>query len=272
MVNVKEIPLRSPFRYPGGKTWFVPFMRNWLTTRPTKPYYFIEPFTGGGIVGLTVGFEDLAWLTVMNELDPQVAAVWEVVLSPQLFEELVYLIGNFEMTPENVDKALSQPAHTKERIAFQTILKNRVNRGGILAPGTGRIKAGEDGKGLASRWYPQTLINRIRDIANIRHKFAFHQQDAFELMRTFNPPNSVWFIDPPYTAGGKSAGSRLYNFHEIDHDELFALCAGLQGEFLMTYDNAPEVKLLAQKYRFHCQEIAMKNTHHAQMTELVITR
>ena len=38
----------------------------------------------------------------------------------------------------------------------------------------------------------------------------------------------------------------------------------------MTYDNADEVKDLAIKHGFMAKPIPMKNTHHAEMTELVI--
>ena len=55
-VNVASVPQRSPFRYPGGKTWLVPYLRDWLRHQQTKPSRFIEPFAGGGIVSLTVGF------------------------------------------------------------------------------------------------------------------------------------------------------------------------------------------------------------------------
>jgi DNA adenine methylase len=48
---------------------------------------------------------------------------------------------------------------------------------------------------------------------------------------------AVFFLDPPYTAGGKNAGKRLYRYNEIDHDELFQRAANLRGDFLMTYDN-----------------------------------
>lgn len=82
----------------------------------------------------------------------------------------------------------------------------------------------------------------------------------------------AFFIDPPYTAGGKSAGSRLYTHSIIDHDRLFAACAELQGDFLMTYDNADEVVSLARKYDFETRPVAMKNTHHAEMKELLIGR
>ncbi len=30
IVNVASVPQRSPFRYPGGKTWLVPRIRQWL--------------------------------------------------------------------------------------------------------------------------------------------------------------------------------------------------------------------------------------------------
>jgi DNA adenine methylase len=50
------------------------------------------------------------------------------------------------------------------------------------------------------------------------------------------------------------------------------MCAKLKGDFLMTYDNAPEVCSLATKYGFKTKPIAMKNTHHAEMKELLIGR
>jgi len=30
VVNVASVPQRSPFRYPGGKTWLIPVVRKWL--------------------------------------------------------------------------------------------------------------------------------------------------------------------------------------------------------------------------------------------------
>ena len=81
-----------------------------------------------------------------------------------------------------------------------------------------------------------------------------------------------FFIDPPYTAGGKRAGSRLYTHSEIDHDKLFSICEKLRGDFLMTYDNAEEVRALAERHGFETKSVAMKNTHHAEMDELLIGR
>jgi DNA adenine methylase len=82
----------------------------------------------------------------------------------------------------------------------------------------------------------------------------------------------VFFIDPPYTAGGKSAGSRLYTHYNLNHNHLFDLASNLKGEFLMTYDNADEVYKLAESHSLNTRLIPMNNTHHAEMKELIINR
>ncbi len=43
-----------------------------------------------------------------------------------------------------------------------------------------------------------------------------------------------------------------------------------KGDVLMSYDNTGEVVKLAEKFEFQHKAIAMKNTHHAKMTELLI--
>ncbi len=272
IVNVASVPLRSPFRYPGGKTWFVPRLRQWLASLPEKPEIFIEPFTGGGIIGLTVAFEELANHVILIELDHQIAAVWQTILygdGNRLADQII----DFDFSPETVEAELAKTNLSTPEQAFQTIVKNRVNRGGILAPGAGKVKYGEAGKGLASRWYPETLSKRIRKIVNIRNKFTFIEGDGIEVLKqNAHRTDALFFIDPPYTAGGKRAGSRLYTHSELDHDELFRVSSALNGDFLMTYSNDKTVKHLAQKYQLATKEIAMKNTHHAKMTELLIGR
>lgn len=272
IVNVASVPLRSPFRYPGGKTWLVPRIRRWLASLPSKPDEFIEPFTGGGIVGLTVAFEDLANRVTLVELDHQIAAVWKTILYGD-GEWLANMIVDFDFSAEMVEAELARTDLSIKEQAFQTILKNRVNRGGILAPGAGKVKYGENGKGLASRWYPETLSNRIRKITKIRDKFTFIEGDGIEVLEeNSHLTGAVFFIDPPYTAGGKRAGNRLYTHYELDHDKLFNVSSRLTGDFLMTYSNDKDVKNLARKYHLAMKEIAMKNTHHAKMTELLIGR
>jgi DNA adenine methylase len=268
VVNVASVPQRSPFRYAGGKTWLVPRVRLWLRARPTE---LIEPFAGGGIVGLTAAAERLAGHVTMVELDEQVAAVWRAIINDGEGAWLAERIAGFELTVESLKRALGErPRAVRER-AFQTVLKNRTFRGGILAPGAAPLKYGENGKGIKSRWYPETLKRRILDIHSMRERLTFVEGDGVEVIRRNAHRHDVaFFIDPPYTAAGKRAGRRLYAHSEIDHDELFRIASKIKGDFLMTYDDAEGVRAMAARYGFDTETVAMKSTHHAKMTELLI--
>lgn len=275
VVNVASVPQRSPFRYPGGKTWLVPRIRQWLTSKNVKPSLLIEPFAGGAIIGLTAAFESLAEHVLLVELDPQVAAVWKTIFSDDA-EWLARRILSFELTEGNVRTEIADSTGTTRETAFRTILKNRTFHGGILAPGASLIKHGENGKGIRSRWYANTLARRIRAIATLCSRFTFIEGDGLEIMERYALRKDVaFFIDPPYTAGdanGKRAGTRLYSHHRLDHERLFALSEQMAGNILMSYDNDSSVRLLAERHGFEVHPITMKNTHHAQMTELLVSR
>jgi DNA adenine methylase len=271
-VNVASVPQRSPFRYPGGKTWFVPAFRLWMQSQRRKPKLLIEPFAGGATIALTAVCENWIDHALMVELDPDVAAVWQVIEAGDALQLADWILA-FDLNYENVQAELNKEALSTLERAFKTILKNRTFHGGILAPGSGLIKAGEAGKGLASRWYPETLAKRFTALHQVRHRLSVQCGDCFPVFEQYqNDSQTLYFVDPPYTAGGKSAGKRLYAYFELNHHQLFEQCSQLAGDFVMTYDDAQEVHDLVAKHALASRLIPMKNTHHAPMTELVIGR
>ena len=207
IVNVSQVPQRSPFRYPGGKTWALPTIRRWFARMPTTPALLIEPFAGGGIVSLTAAFEHLARHVLMVERDDDVAAVWTTIIDGDAVW-LAERIRTFCLTREAVVTTLAQAQDEMRERAFQTILRNRVQRGGIMARRAGLVKKGEDGRGVQSRWYAQTLYNRILDIVHVRKHITFVHGDGLDVMRA-----------------NKRAGSRLYTHSVIDHEELLRITA-----------------------------------------------
>ncbi len=239
------------------------------TKRKPKPDRWIDrPFAGGAIVSLTAAFEGLARHVIFSELDEAVASVWRVVLNGQA-EWLARRILNFEVTLKNVTEVLKQePTDLREK-AFQTILRNRVQRGGIMAKGAGLIKTGENGRGLTSRWYAQTLARRVREINRQKDRVTFVEADGFELIDEHKADaEAVFYIDPPYTVAAK----RLYKVWQLDHGRLFSVMEACRGDFLMSYDNTAEIAALAKRDGFESRAIAMKSTYHAKMTELLISK
>ena len=125
-----------------------------------------------------------------------------------------------------------------------------------------------------SRWYPATLARRIRAIGALpAGRIVAVEGDALDALHAYgDAPDAACFIDPPYTAGGKNAGARLYRHHALDHAALFATASALAGDVLMTYDDAPEVREQAARHGLAVATVPMKSTHHARHDELVVGR
>lgn len=260
--------------------------------RRTKPRLLLEPFAGGGIVSLTAVMEGLVERCLLAELDGDVAAFWQAALrhGPALQAR----VRQFEPTRDAVVALASTvPTGVLDR-GFRTLVLNRTRRGGILAPGASLSRRGENGKGVGSRWYPATTVRRLAEIERHSSRIDFRETDGLELLASLlhglhglhgvdalseepmrglrASAETVVFVDPPYTAGGKRAGARLYRHNELDHARLFDTLASSNVEFLMTYDCSPEVVRLIEKHGFHAVRVATKNTHHAKLPELVVTR
>ena len=270
-VNVSQVPQRSPLRYPGGKTWLVPHIREWL--RSSEPTILIEPFAGGGIVSLTAVMEKLVERSIMIELDRDVAAFWHSAL--RYSDALIKRVRSFEPSREQIYQLHDQENGNIVEHGFRTLVLNRTRRSGILAPGASFIRSGENGRGLVSRWYRDTLIKRLVEIRRHAPMLTFCEADAMDMLE---PLLHGWgreagvFIDPPYTVGGKRAGTRLYKHNYIDHKLLFSILDSTDSDFLMTYDCSPEVVELVNQHGFHAVSVYMKNVHHDRLPELIITR
>ncbi|MBO4513829.1 MAG: DNA adenine methylase, partial [Victivallales bacterium] len=174
----------------------------------------------------------------------------------------------FKVTAQEISTAISLAETGVKEKGFATIVRNRTNHGGILAKGSGLIKTGEAGKGLASRWYPSTLARRIQDANAMRKKITFIHGNALDIMEQhLDTPNAFFFIDPPYTIAGK----RLYNHFDVDHKKIFELASKMEGHFLLTYDDTNDIRSLAEKYGLECQTIPMQTTHLITKEELLIS-
>ena len=267
-VNVSTVPQLSPFRYPGGKTWLIPWIRTWLKSLGSPVQCIIEPFAGGGSVSLASVHEGLAENAILVERDEDIGAVWRTIFGNRA-PEFAERVASFNCTPDEVAYLLASKPRRVEDIAFKTLVINRTRYGGILAHGAALVKQGENGRGVASRWYPETLRTRILAVAKLRDRLRFVQGDGLKFLeRASRMKNTAVFIDPPYTV----AGRRLYKYSNIDHIALFQAVSQLHSEFLMTYDNAEEIRSLALRYRLEVEEIPMKSTKHELKLELLIGR
>lgn len=271
VVNVSKVKHLSPLRYPGGKTWLVPVVREWLTGVPKRPHTLLESFAGGATVSLTAVNEGLVDRAVLVELDDEVADMWDAIINghPSDVDALRRRLVEFNFTPESVDETVSASGGSSVDRAVRTIVKNRARRGGVMAPGAGFMRSG-DGRGIASRWYPETIARRVGMIFDMRDRLTVIRGDGLAEVEAHSGVGFAHFIDPPYTASGKRAGRRLYLHNEVAHDALFAAAAAVEGPVMLTYDDTEWTRGKAAEYGMVLAEVAMQSAHLVKMTELVV--
>ena len=260
--HISQVPQRSPLRYPGGKTWAIPHIRHWLAALP-QPVRLAEPFAGGATASLTAVAENADAHALMSDLDPDVAAFWIAVLHHP--DDLIAAIRNFRPTPGKVRRIRESRPKTAADRGFRTLVINRTSRAGILTPNASQIRAGEAGKGVRSRWYPQTLIQRIEAIARLTPRLKFQAEDGLELMKSL-PSQTAIFADPPYPTAGK----RLYNHNAITPGQILEHLARRPNPFLLTCEWSQTVIDAAEAHGLQCLSVKTRTAHHQVKPELMI--
>lgn len=213
---------------------------------------------------------DLAAHVTLVEIDPDVAAVWKVLLNGQA-DALAARIRPFVLTDASARETLNSNERNLVSRAFRCLLLNRISRGGIIAPGAGWLKHGEDGKGIHSRWYPETLAKRIESIHALRNKLTFIHGDGLQTLRDFSAtPRTVAFVDPPYVVKGRGAGLRLYSHHDVDCEKLFEIARGFSGPMVITYHRSEIVWREAVAAGIKCRTVNMHTAHTVSKRQLIL--
>lgn len=246
------MPFLSPLRYPGGKRRLVNFMKTIIQENNLVTGQYVEPYAGGASVGLALLLDGYVNHIHINDLDRAVYAFWYSVLYKT--EELCELI---QKTPVVMDEWYRQRQiqdHPREStllpLGFSTFFLNRTNRSGIISGGVigGKSQSGE--WKLDCRFNKAELINRIRKVAKYKKQISVYNKDASVFIRTALPKihgETLIYFDPPYYVKGQQA---LYvNFYEPDDHKVIAkLISNLKHNWIISYDDMPEIRSLYKKY------------------------
>ncbi len=260
----------SPFRYPGGKSGLRRKIISWIQNLGFRPEHFIEPFAGGASVGLAIAELDLADHVTLVEIDPGVAAVWKVILNGNA-DAFAARIRKFLLSKTSARETIDATRRDQVSRAFGCLLLNRISRGGIMAPGAGWLNYGEGGKGILSRWYPETLAKRVESIHAMRNKLTFIQGDGLDTLRKFSStPRAVAFVDPPYVVKGRGAGCRLYSHYDVDCEDLFEVARNFPGPMIITYHRSDIVRRTALAVGIECHTVNMHTAHTVSKRQLIL--
>lgn len=243
----------TPLRYPGGKGKLVPYIKNLFEANGLVDGIYVEPYAGGAGVALELVLHEYVKKVYINDISAGVSAFWRSVLDNT--DALCAMISSANLTMDEWrrqrDIQNRPEEHDDLTLGFSTFFLNRTNRSGIIAAG---VIGGKEQKGIwkmDARFNTADLIQRIHVIARIRNRIQFHQQDALDFLDSVVPSlpeKSLIYLDPPYYVKGSEL--YLHHYQHDDHVKIAKHIAQFQNRnWIVSYDNAPEVRPLYSKFR-----------------------
>ena len=241
---------------------------------PTRNY--AEPFCGGAGAAINLLLDGDAESIFLNDLDARVYSAWVAIVSET--DRFVDCLKRVPVTVEEWQHQKKIAANHFDGYSFDagfaTFFLNRTSRAGIVigsGPVGGYSQSG-DWK-IDARFYRDTMVSRINEIGAKRQNIIVSNLPATEFLQTLcssdQAVNTFVFIDPPYF----EIGSRLYldGMGENGHATLAEkLRDGLAKNWIMTYDDHPEIRKLYYDFRITELEVLYSLQRQRKVNEIVI--
>ena len=246
-------PRISPLRYPGGKSALYMRLREVIRANGLAGCTYVEPYAGGAGAGLGLLVTGQVERVVINDLDPAIHAFWKTLVN-----EPDYLLRKIRTATLDTKEWAKQrkiylAANTNDArtLGYATFYLNRTNVSGVLNAGP---IGGHDQTGnykIDARFNREGLSTRIRILALYADKVTVTSSNGKEVIAKYaSKPRTFIYADPPYFE--KAKGLYLNAFSPEDHDALAkVLNARANGNWILTYDNVPQVAHLYPDRRRH---------------------
>lgn len=242
----------SPLRYPGGKLKVAAYVKRLMELNDLCGGTYIEPYTGGGSVAMSVLLGGQAKRIKINDIDRSIFAFWHSVLNNT--EALCRLIAD---TPVNLtvwqrQREVQQRKQQTDllELGFSTFFLNRTNRSGILNGGVIGGKSQSGNYKIDARYNKADLIDRIESIADYADRIELTSMDAVELLKRYKrtpAPKTLCYLDPPYYVKGRDLYLNYYT--DDDHRAIADAIRHYKGKWMISYDAVPFISNLYQPYR-----------------------
>lgn len=234
--------MKGPVAYIGGKNRIA----NEIIAIFPAHRTFVEVFAGGAQV---LFHKEPSKVEVLNDLDGDVVTFFRVC---QLhYEELVRYLKFpvisrewFELLQAQDPKALTD---VQRAARFFYLQKNAY---------AGLVRKRKFGYSVTepSRFNPESVPHLIEETHKRLARVQIERLPYEQVLKRYDRAATLFYLDPPYF------GRKLYNFNftEADFVELSNRLARLQGKFVLSLNDVPEVRGIFRE--FHLREIELAYT------------
>ncbi len=233
-------PIKSPLRYPGGKSRAIQKIYAQL---PAQIGEFREPFVGGASVFLAVKslFKRNIAHYWINDIHPDLVAFWTWVKED--VDALIRAVERLKSTHDsgrNLYESLRNPHHeyTNFERAVRFFIMNRITFSGVMDAG------GYSQQAYESRFTPSS-VERVKNVAEWMLNTQITQGD-YETLLQAQGQDVFIFLDPPYysVTHSKLYGVRGELHTGFDHERFAEQMRRCNHRWLITYDDSEKVRNL----------------------------
>lgn len=263
--------IKSPLRYPGGKSRGVKFINEFL-----PPFQELrEVFFGGGSLSFFCSQIYNDKLFSASDLNYELFCFWQQLKTnnKELIAGVQELFDQYKLAEHPNGRSLftllvnrRNDVLTDLQRGIDFYVLNRITFSGVVDSG-GYSQGSFDGR------FTQSSIDRLAATADLIQHIDFYCEDYSFLLEK-EGKHVLLFLDPPYYSATKS---KLYGKNGIlhtqfDHEALFKKLKKSKHKWIITYDNC---KFIRELYKGFSQlpwslQYGMTNSRSEQGNELLI--
>lgn len=232
---------RSILRYPGSKARFRDFIAKAIALNVARPRLFVEPFCGGASVSIALLEDRVVDQIAINDVDPLISQLWSTVFSKEGAKRLAEQVLEAPLSVDEWKRQKALQPKNQHDAAFKCLYLNRTSFNGIIHKSGPLGGWGQKSIQIGVRFNRQRLSDRILALSELRDKVTVGNQGWFDFCERFSSSESaVFYLDPPYY----HKAEQLYGhtFDENEHEDLRNFLRKLNRPWLLSYDDAQEVR------------------------------
>jgi DNA adenine methylase len=232
--------MRGPLSYIGGKTRLAKQIIAMLPAHKT----YVEAFSGGAQV---LFHKEPSDVEVLNDLDGEVVNFFRVC--QQHPEELIRYLKSMVVSRKWYE--LLQRSHPATLTDIQRaarhlyLLKN--SYGSMVVRQNYHLHVVQP-PGFNPDKVPEIIANAHKRLARVQIESLPYEK----VLKHYDRPDTLFYLDPPYF------GRSLYRFNlsKEDFEKMAARLADLQGKFILSLNDLPEVRTIFHKFKIQPVKLA----------------
>ncbi len=232
--------LKTPLRYPGGKSRAITKMSRFL---PEMSMYkeYREPFLGGGSVALYMTKTHPHLQIWVNDLYEPLANFWQTLQHEA--DEITTRLRTFKKAYSTPEKAKELFLESKELVddaraslttrAVSFYIVNKCSFSGLTQASSFSKQASDSNFSLRG-------IEKLPEYAKLIENWKITNL-SYEKLAT-DDKNVFTYFDPPYEIGDKLYGKKGEIHKYFDHDKFAANCDGQTNHQMISYNSTQVIR------------------------------